>query len=55
MKKELNYYDFNHHSFYLDSFDVRSAYLYFIHGVFLSDADECTLDYWMNSHNRFRF
>ena len=48
-------FNFNHHSFYLDSFDVRSAYLYFIHGVFLSDADECTLDYWMNSHNRFRF
>ena len=48
-------FNFNHHTFYLNTFDVRIAYLNFVYNIFLSDADKCTIEYWYNSHNRLRF
>ena len=46
---------FNHHRYYLNDFEVRKAYINYLYGPFLSDADECVKDFWYRSHNRLRY
>ena len=54
--KELNDdFDFSHHRYYLNDFEVKKAYIDYLHGPFLSDADDCVKDFMYNSHNWFRF
>ena len=54
--KELNDdFGFNHHRYYLNDFEVKKAFIDYLHGPFLSDADDCVKDFMYNSHNWFRF